>query len=313
MRKFALFLALALLSRATFAADSAHRIVVIATPTPSSGPAATVAGQLEDAAANNLLTQYPCATVVWFSDALNGSEGTRLKTQMNSGSGSYRNIASTLGAQWVVAFTVSQKGSSLAISASAIDANNGEVFKRDSTSLPVSSTALTAAAESFAKSFTTSLGDRGPRCSTADTKPWKGTLSESINGSGPCKPGPNPKDCQATVAEMVRCEIKGGDATCIVAFSSTITGKDMTLTQHAEGKASTTISIGTINNKTSIEVEGFKIKGSCTMQSELGGTTSSCDDYFGDWNIAAPIPPGEHEFAGTWQANGVNFEWHLSR
>jgi hypothetical protein len=314
MRRFALFLALVSLSHAIFAADSAPKIVVIATSTPASGQAATVASKLEDAAATNLLGQYSCATVVWFSEALNGSEGSRLKTQINSGPGSYRNIASTLGAQWVVAFTVSQNGSSLAISASAIDAGNGEVFKRDSASLPSSSSALAVAAKSFANSFTQSLGERGPRCSTDEAKPWKGTLSESWNVTAPCKPGPNPDNCMASVQELVRCQINGGKATCIATYSSSITGKGMTGTQHAEGKASTTISISTLNNKASINVEGFKIKGTCTMQTDITGSTASpCDEFFGDWNIAAPTPPGEHEFAGAWQANQVNFEWHLSR
>jgi hypothetical protein len=316
--KPAFLCALLLLSTSLACADSGNKIFITSTsktnqpakPGEASGEAAAIARQMEVFTAIALSNQFPCSSSLTSDDigALLSLERQR-ELLGNPSPENFAAIGQSMGAKYLIDYQVTQIGSQVTVTGSAINSANGRSLSRKTVTLP-GGDGMVDAMEAFAKSFASSMGPAGPNCHGG----WQGTVTVDSSG-GSSAPTPEGHDTlNGTSSLHLDCQVKESIGYCTVTFGSSMEAKDMKYSSQASGKVETPVSVDLVNGKTTIKISMVTVRGTrTTVIAGIGG--GGDDDFqFGGWSAEGPGKTGGSDsLSGSWSDGaGTTIAWNLS-
>ena len=280
-----------------------------AKPGQASSEAAAAARQMEVFTAEALSDQFPCSSSLTPSDVSAMLDWEKQKALLNNPSPNVLNqIASGLGAKILINYTVIQTGNNVTVSASATNTANGSTIFRNAMTIPRNQD-LVDAMESFAKSFASSMGSGGPKCSGN----WTGTVSVTEEKRGKGTFGDGGPQVKGDRTLHVDCQVQGSVANCQVSYKGSMSGKNGGFNDKASGQAETSVSVGLINGRVSIKLSMLRVKGTTTADMGQMGTISGDSMMtFGGWEGGGGGASG-NTYSGSWSdGQGTSMSWNLS-
>jgi hypothetical protein len=155
---------------------SAQKINIFVSGTSNSKTAEAIENHLKQIIATLLMDQYPCAGNLTDDDAAASLAWARERELMgNPDEDAISNVASALGAQFVVSVNVSQINSTIAMFANGLDNRRGKPVSKQASVVQSEGEAVDAA-ESLAEKFVSDFINSLPDCYVNE---WVGTITYS--------------------------------------------------------------------------------------------------------------------------------------
>ena len=278
-------------------------------PNQASSEAAAIARQMEVFTAIALSDQYPCSNSMTSEDVHNLLNWERQRDLLgNPSPDALASIATSLGANVLVSYQVTQLGDRVTVTGSVINAATGRTLEHKTTTLPGGYETVDAM-EAFAKDLAASMGQVGPKCNGG----WKGTVTvESSGGGSAATPGRN-DTLQGTSSLHLDCKVQASVGNCTVTFGSSMATKESNYSAKASGKVETPVTVNLVGGKVTINIAMVTVHGTKSLM--LGGMDASSEDdfQFGGWSAEGTARAGSSSLTGAWSDGaGTTISWSLS-